>query len=104
MSLSNKQKRSLRGLTHNINPVVTIADKGLNGAVRNELETALGFHELVKIKIRCDRDRRTALIETICDDFHCELVHAIGQVASFYRANPENPRVDITGGSGKDLA
>lgn len=97
MSLSNQHKRFLRGLTHNIDPLVTIADQGLKHAVRNELETALGFHELVKIRIRCDRDRRAALVDTICVEFHCELVHAIGQVASFYRANPDSPRLELPG-------
>lgn len=97
MSLSNKHKRFLRGLTHGIHPLVTIADKGLTGAVRQELETALDFHELVKTKIRCDRNRRTTLITTICADFDCELVHAIGQVASFYRANAEKPRIELPG-------
>jgi RNA-binding protein len=97
MSLSNKQKRFLRGLTHGIHPLVTVADKGLTETVRNELETALAFHELVKIRIRCERAERAAHIDTISADFHCELVHAIGQVASFYRANPKQPKIDLTG-------
>ena len=99
MSLSNKQKRFLRGLTHDRQPVVTIADKGLNPAVRNELETALSFHELIKVKIRCDREQRTLIIKTIAEDFQCQLVHAIGQVASFYRANPEKAGIDLPAGS-----
>ena len=82
-------------MTHNIHPLVTIADKGLSAAVRNELETALDFHELVKTRIRCDREQRAVVITTICAEFSCELVHAIGQVASFYRANPENRRIDL---------
>ena len=95
MSLSNKEKRFLRGLTHNLQPVVSIANKGLTANVSAELETALGFHELIKVKIRCDREQRTSLVKTICDEFHAELVHAIGQVASFYRSNPEKPRIEF---------
>ncbi len=95
MSLSNKQKRFLRGLTHNTQVVVTIADKGLTDTVRNELETALAFHELLKVKLRCDRDRRALLIAQICKDFNCELVHAIGQVASFYRPNPDQNKIAL---------
>ena len=100
MSLSNKHKRFLRGLTHKLQPVVSIAGKGLTTSVRDELETALGFHELIKVKIHCDRERRGKLIKIICEEFQCELVHAIGQVASFYRSNPEKPRIELPGGGG----
>ena len=95
MSLSNKHKRFLRGLTHKLQPVVSIADKGLTDTVRDELETALGFHELIKVKIRCDKQERAALIKAIAADFQCEVVHTIGQVACFYRANPEKPRIEF---------
>ena len=95
MPLSNYNKRFLRGLTHKLHPVVSIADKGLTDTVRDELETALGFHELIKVKIRCDRQKRVALIETIAADFKCEVVHSIGQVACFYRANPEKTRIEF---------
>jgi len=97
MSLSNKHKRFLRGLTHKLQPVVSIADKGLTATVRDELETALGFHELIKVKIRCDRAKRAETIKSIIDDFQCELVHSIGQVACFYRVNPEKAGIELPG-------
>mgnify|MGYP001557496399 FL=1 len=49
MSLNNRQIRHLRGLTHNLQPVVLVADNGLTENVMAEIESALDHHELVKI-------------------------------------------------------
>ena len=44
-----------------------VADKGLNENVMIEIESALQHHELVKIKLRADRDTRTAWIAQISE-------------------------------------
>ena len=60
MSLNNRQLRHLRGLTHQLKPVVMVADRGLSENVMAEIDAALNHHELVKIKLRSDRDTRAA--------------------------------------------
>ena len=54
MTLTGKQKNYLRGVAHNLNPIVTIGGKGLTDAVMNEVELALEQHELVKVKIEVE--------------------------------------------------
>jgi RNA-binding protein len=93
MSLSPRQKKHLRGLTHALHPVIIVADKGLTDNVMAEIESALDHHELVKIKIRSDRDTRAACIDEIARRCSAEKVHIIGQVACFFRRNPEKPQV-----------
>lgn len=95
MSLNNRQIRHLRGLTHNLQPVVMVADKGLSENVMNEIESALDHHELVKIKMTTDRETRAQWIKDIVERCKAEKVHSIGQVASFFRRNPEKPVVDL---------
>ena len=95
MTLSNRQLRHLRGLTHKLQPVVMVADKGLTDTVWTEIETALDHHELVKIKLKSDRDTRKTWIEEISTNCKAEVVHSIGQVASFFRRNPEKQVVDL---------
>ncbi len=95
MTLSNRQLRHLRGLTHKLQPVVMVADKGLTDTVWTEIETALDHHELVKIKLKSDRDTRAAWIAEITERSGAEKVHVIGQVASFYRRNPEKPVIEL---------
>ena len=51
MTLSNRQIRHLRGLTHSLQPVVIVADKGLSENVMAEIELALdhGYEGLVSV-------------------------------------------------------
>jgi len=93
--LSNSQKKYLRGLTHHLDPVVMIADKGLSENVMSEIEQALDHHELIKLKLRGERDQRKEWIETIGNATGAELIHEIGQVACYYRRNPKNPKIAL---------
>lgn len=95
MSLSNAQRRYLRGLTHGINPVVMVADKGLTDNVLQAIEEALDRHELVKVRLRTDRDTRRTFSEEIERRCNAEPVHAIGQVACFFRRNPERQVIEL---------
>lgn len=95
MSLNARQRKHLRGLSHALQPVVTVADKGLTENVMAEIEIALNHHELVKIKLRVDRDTRTALAEDISKRCRAERVHAIGQVVCYFRRNPEKPVIAL---------
>jgi RNA-binding protein len=95
MSLSTSQTRYLRGLSHHLRPVVTVADKGLSENVLAELDSALDTHELIKVKLRGERETRKTWIEEITRQFHAERVHVIGQVACFYRRNKKKPVIAL---------
>ena len=95
MPINASQKRFLRGITHHLNPVVMIGEKGLSENVLTELERALDHHELIKVKLRTDRASRAAIIQQISEQFGAEIVHKIGQVACFYRRNQEKPVIEL---------
>jgi RNA-binding protein len=95
MKLSNSQIRHLRGLCHSLDPVVMVADKGLSDNVRAEVELALDSHELIKIKLRSEREQRKAWTEDLVDSTGATLVQQIGQVICLYRRHPENPRIAL---------
>lgn len=97
MPLTNQQIRYLRGLTHKLNPVVMVADKGLTDNVMAEIEGALEHHELIKVKLRSDRETRMQLAREISELSGAEMVHSIGQVACFFRRNPKKPVVELPG-------
>ena len=101
MSLSNRQLRHLRGLTHHLKPVVMVGDKGLSENVMAEIETALNHHELIKVKLRGDRETRSTWADEIARRFSAEPVHSIGQVACFFRRNREKPVIVLPGESAK---
>jgi len=95
MDLTNSQRKFLRGLTHGLEPVVMVADKGLTENVRAELELALEHHELIKVKVRADRGQRKAWTEEIAQATGAHLVHQIGQVACYYRRHPKKPKLTL---------
>ena len=99
MTLTSRQMRYLRGLTHHLQPVVMVADKGLTENVRAEIETALEHHELIKVKLRSDRETRGRWVEEIAQAHGAEPVHVIGQVACFFRRNPKKPVIALPGDS-----
>jgi len=95
MPLTNTQKKHLRGLSHDLDPVVIVADKGLTDNVMDEVEQALAHHELIKVRLRADRERRRSWIDRLLEQTHAELVQRIGQIVCLYRRNPEKPRIAL---------
>ena len=94
-ALSNAQRRYLRGLAHGLKPVVIVAGKGLTENVMREIDTALNRHELIKVRLRTDRSTREAWAGSISRDSDAELVQKIGQIACFFRRNPEKPVIEL---------
>ena len=94
MSLNATQKKNLRGQAHHLKPLVTVADKGLSETVVAEIERALDDHELIKVKLRGDREARKAWALNIAATCKAELIQTIGQVACFYRKHPEKPVIN----------
>ena len=45
-------------------------------------------HELIKVKIRAERDDRKLISEKIRTNTGAELIQTIGQIAVLYRLNP----------------
>jgi len=82
-------KKTLKAQAHSLNPVVMIGQSGLTAAVLAEIEIALNSHELIKIRIRAEREDRKQITEKICADTKAELIQSIGQIAIIYRKNPE---------------
>lgn len=81
-------RKKLRAEAHALKPVVIIGQSGLTDAVLAEIELALNSHELIKVKIRAERDERKLISEKICSDTRAVLVQTIGQIAVIYRLNP----------------
>ena len=86
MNAANKKK--LRAEAHTLKPVVMIGQSGLTAGVLAELDQALNIHELLKVRIRAERDERKLITEKICADSGAELIQSIGQIAVIYRLNP----------------
>lgn len=87
--MNSADKKKLRAEAHTLKPVVMIGQSGLTAAVLTEIELALDSHELIKVKIRAERDERKLMSEKICADTGAVLIQTIGQIAVIYRLNPD---------------
>ena len=88
-------RRHLRGLSHALKPVVAVAGKGLNEAVMSEIESALDHHELIKIRLRSDRDTREQWAAEIALQSAAEVDQKIAHITRYYRRNPKKPLIDL---------
>ena len=88
MKLTPKQIAHLRGLAHNISPVVMIGNNGLTDNIIKEIELNLNAHELIKIQVAGDdRDARKLIYTEICAKTNAIAVHHIGKQLVVYRAS-----------------
>lgn len=95
MAITSEQKKAMRSIGHNLNPLVTIAGNGLSEGVLEELNRALDDHELIKVKLAIgERDVRAQVIDSMVEATHSELVQTIGKMALIVRRNPRaNPKL-----------
>lgn len=83
------ERKQLKAQAHGLKPVVMIGQSGLTPGVLAEMNIALNSHELIKVKIRAERDERKKLQEEICAQTGAEFVQSIGQILVIYRLNPD---------------
>ena len=95
MALNKNQQKYLVGIAHALKPVVTLGNKGLTDTVISELEIALDHHELIKVKLRGDRDQRKQWIESIAEKTDADEVQKIGMVVCLYRRNPDQQKITL---------
>lgn len=90
MNLSTKQKQYLKGLAHNLKPVVLMGANGLTEAVLAEIELALDHHELIKVKIAAEeRETKVLIVDAIVRETKAEKVQVIGKTLVLYRQSEE---------------
>jgi RNA-binding protein len=89
-SLSNPQKRYLRGLAHDLKPIIMVGAKGPTDTLIAELDAALERHELIKVKFAAeDRETRDVWIEQLIEKSGAVLISRIGNVAIVFRRSKD---------------
>jgi len=86
MSLTSKQRKTLKAKAHHLNPVIRVGQNGISEGVIQETNIALNTHELIKVQIQhSDRDERLKSGILLAEKTGAELVHHIGKVFILYR-------------------
>ena len=92
--LSGKQRRHLRGLGHELKPIVQVGKDGIDDGLVAAVDQALEDHELVKLKVgeSAKLDRHEAA-EAIARRTHSEVAQVLGNTVLLYRADPDDPEI-----------
>ena len=96
MPLSGKQRRYLRGLGHNLEPIVQIGKLGLTDAVTAAVDTALDEHELIKVRIgtECPDDRHD-VAERLAPAVKSEVAQVLGRTLLLWRKRPKDSKIQL---------
>lgn len=96
ITLASAQKRYLRGLAHELKPVILVGGKGVTDGLLAETTSALAIHELIKVKVAAeDRDARDLAIATLAQGVDAALVTRIGNIAVLYRPSADKPLIAL---------
>ncbi|EHR41905.1 MULTISPECIES: ribosome assembly RNA-binding protein YhbY [Alishewanella] len=98
MSLTNKQKQFLKSKAHDLKPVILLGANGLTEGVVAEIDNALNFHELIKIKVPGeDREQKVLVMDAIIRETKAEKVQVIGKILVLYRQS-EDKKIQLPRG------
>lgn len=89
MPLEGYQRRHLRGLAHDLKPIVQIGKAGLTPSVVAAIDDALEAHELIKVRLVGHKAEKKEMVATLEVELGCAEVGLVGHVATLYRAHLE---------------
>jgi RNA-binding protein len=95
-TLTGKAARYLRGLGHDLAPVVTVADKGITDGVVAATNDALLTHELIKVKVQIDAPAdRQLLAKDLATRTESALAQVLGKTILLYKRHPKKPKIEL---------
>ncbi len=90
--LSQAQRQYLRRLAHHLKPLAQIGKHGVTDQALAAIDQQLAAQELIKVKFLDHQDERRALSQLIAERLNASLIGVIGNVATFYRQQPDPDR------------
>ena len=93
--LTGKQKRYLRGLGHDLKPVILVGKGEVNEPLLQETDSALESHELIKVKIleSCLMERHE-VAEALAAACGAHVAQVLGRTMLLYRKGKE-PKIEL---------
>ncbi len=86
MDLSSKERKTLKGLAHNLQVYAHAGKEGVTDQFIEEVCRTLNDHELIKVKISADdREEFKGIAAVICQQSGATLVDTIGRMAIIYK-------------------
>ena len=93
MTISSKERATLRAEAHHLSPLVHVGHAGLTDALFQALDDALRTHELVKVALAKTVDVKAKdAAYAIAERLGADVVQTIGRTCTMYRENPDLPK------------
>jgi RNA-binding protein len=93
MTISSKERATLRAEAHHLDPLVHVGHHGLTDALRQTLDEALRTHELVKVALSRTTDvSAKEAAHQLAEQLGADVVQTIGRTCTLYRENPDLER------------
>lgn len=88
-ALSSRERKTLRGMAHPLEPMLHIGKQGVTAGVLRQVDDSLKHHELIKVKFLAGKDEKAALCDTIAQELGCSVAGVVGHIAILYRQNED---------------
>lgn len=96
MELRGKQKRFLRAMGVNMDPILTIGKDGVGENTIVQADGALHARELIKGRVlQASPEEPAAVAAEIAERTDAALVQVVGRNFLLYRRNLEEPKIDL---------
>jgi RNA-binding protein len=93
MTLTSRQRATLRAEAHHLDPLVHVGHHGLTDALRQTLDDALRTHELVKVALAKSTELSAKeAAGRLAEQLGADVVQTIGRTCTLYRENPDLER------------
>ncbi len=92
--LKGKQKRYLRSLSHNLQPIFQVGKGGVNENMIQQIKDALEARELIKISVlqNCELEVRPVAV-ALSEGTKAEIAQIIGHTIVLYKESVENKQI-----------
>lgn len=94
--MTGKQKRYLRSLAVNLDPVVQIGKNDLNESVIESASMAINKKELIKVKLNQNSaEERVDVMSRLANSLTAELVQIIGNNGIFFKQKNKDSKINL---------
>lgn len=94
--LTGKQKRFLRGLAHNLDPIFQVGKGGVNEHLYTHVSEAIEKRELIKVSILNNNiDDPKEIAQAVADGAGAELVQLIGRTIILYKESQNYKQIEL---------
>lgn len=94
--LTSKQKKHLRAVSHDIQPIFQVGKAGVNDNMTKQINEALEKRELIKVSIlQNNLDGNNEVAREIEQATHAHIVQVIGNTIILYKESEENKKIEL---------